>query len=109
MSGIFRDVTLVSRAPLHVRDFQVQTPFDAAYENSTFKLHVSVQNLQSRASRGRPGGSQASRCGCKAGIHGDEKGKYSAAGESALDIQQPVKSRINGPPSHPTSTNWFSP
>ena len=48
MSGIFRDVTLVSRAPLHVRDFQVKTPFDSAYENSTFKLHVSVQNVGSK-------------------------------------------------------------
>ena len=41
MSGIFRDVTLISRAPVHIRDFQVQTPFDSAYENSTFKLHAS--------------------------------------------------------------------
>ena len=45
MSGIFRDVTLVSRAPLHIRDFQVLTPFDSVYENATFKLHVSLQNL----------------------------------------------------------------
>ena len=45
MSGIFRDVALLSRAPLHIRDFQVKTPFDSAYENSTFKLHVSVQNV----------------------------------------------------------------
>jgi beta-galactosidase len=44
MSGIFRDVTLVSRAPLHIRDFQVLTPFDSAYENATFKLHISLQN-----------------------------------------------------------------
>ena len=28
MSGIFRDVTLSLATPLHVRDFQVQTPFD---------------------------------------------------------------------------------
>ena len=45
MSGIFRDVALLSRAPLHIRDFQVKTPFDSAYENSTLKLHVSVQNV----------------------------------------------------------------
>src|SRR4029079_11461322 len=44
MSGIFRDVTLVSRAPVHIRDFQVLTPFDSAYENATFKLHLSLQN-----------------------------------------------------------------
>jgi beta-galactosidase len=44
MSGIYRDVTLVSRAPLHIRDFQVLTPFDAAYQNATFKLHLSLEN-----------------------------------------------------------------
>ena len=30
---------------MHLRDFQVQTPFDAAYQNSTFKLHGTVQNV----------------------------------------------------------------
>ena len=45
MSGIYRNVTLVSRAPLHIRDFQVLTPFDSAYENATFKLRASVQNV----------------------------------------------------------------
>jgi beta-galactosidase len=48
MSGIFRDVTLVSRAAEHLRDFQVQTPFDSEYVNSTFKLHGTVQNLESK-------------------------------------------------------------
>ncbi len=45
MSGIFRNVTLVSRAPLYVRDFQVLTPFDARYHDATLKLRVSVRNL----------------------------------------------------------------
>jgi beta-galactosidase len=45
MSGIFRDVTLLARTPIHVRDFQVKTPFDAAWQNATFKLSASVQNL----------------------------------------------------------------
>jgi beta-galactosidase len=48
MSGIFRDVTLISRALVHIRDFQIKTPFDNAYENATFKLHVSVQNVGSK-------------------------------------------------------------
>lgn len=45
MSGIFRNVQLVSRTPVHVRDFQVKTPLDAAYVNATFKLHAVVQNV----------------------------------------------------------------
>lgn len=44
MSGIFRDVTLVSRASSHLRDFQVLTPFDNQYRNATFKLNVTVRN-----------------------------------------------------------------
>ena len=48
MSGIFRDVTLMARTPVHLRDFQVQTPFDAAYENATFKLHASIANVGAR-------------------------------------------------------------
>ncbi len=49
MSGIFRDVTLMARPTVHLRDFQVQTPFDPAYENATFKLHASIANVGSGA------------------------------------------------------------
>ncbi len=45
MSGIFRNVTLVSRAPLYVRDFQVLTPFDADYRDATLKLRVNLRDL----------------------------------------------------------------
>ncbi|ABF43484.1 beta-galactosidase [Candidatus Koribacter versatilis Ellin345] len=45
MSGIYRNVTLVSRAPLHIRDFQVQTPFDAQYRDAILKVRVDVRNL----------------------------------------------------------------
>ncbi len=49
MSGIFRNVTLVSRAPFYVRDFQVLTPFDGEYRNATLKLKVNVRNLTAKA------------------------------------------------------------
>jgi len=49
MTGIFRNVTLVSRAPLHVRDFQVLTTFDSEYHNATLKLRVNVRNLSAKA------------------------------------------------------------
>jgi beta-galactosidase len=48
LSGIFRNVTLVSRAPLYVRDFQVMTPLDAEYRDATFKLRVNVRNLEAK-------------------------------------------------------------
>lgn len=45
MSGIFRDVTLVARPPVHFLDFQVKTPFDSAYQNATLKLSAAIKNL----------------------------------------------------------------
>lgn len=44
MSGIFRNVTLFSRAPVRIQDFQVFTPFDNAYRNATLKLRVLMHN-----------------------------------------------------------------
>jgi beta-galactosidase len=49
MSGIFRNVTLVSRAPIFIRDFQVRTPFDANYRNATFMLTAEVSNVAATA------------------------------------------------------------
>jgi beta-galactosidase len=49
MSGIFRNVTLVSRAPIFIRDFQVRTPFDANYRDAPFLLTAEVSNAASPA------------------------------------------------------------
>ncbi|HKG13760.1 MAG TPA: glycoside hydrolase family 2 TIM barrel-domain containing protein, partial [Pyrinomonadaceae bacterium] len=48
MSGIFRSVRLVSRAPLHVRDFYARTTLDAAYRDATLKLKVELKNSSER-------------------------------------------------------------
>lgn len=50
MSGIFRDVTLMARTSVHLRDFQVKTPFDAAYQNATLSLTAEIQNLDAHRS-----------------------------------------------------------
>ncbi len=44
MSGIYRDVWLLSRAPQHIRDFEVKTGLDAAYRDGA--LGVSVDIMQ---------------------------------------------------------------
>jgi len=49
LSGIFRDVTLWSASPLHVRDFTVRTPLDAQYRDATLDLSVELENLNSDA------------------------------------------------------------
>lgn len=44
MSGIFRDVFLWSTAPQHVRDFEVHTDLDQAYQNSKLSIRASIAN-----------------------------------------------------------------
>ena len=91
MSGIFRDVTLVSRSAVHLRDFQVQTPFDAAYENSTLKLHGTVQNLESKNASASLEAKLLDADG-KPVFTATSKLNVPAGKEADLDIQQPVKS-----------------
>ena len=45
LSGIFRDVDLVSFPDLHIRDFQVHTDFDASYRDAELGIDVWVRNL----------------------------------------------------------------
>jgi beta-galactosidase len=42
MSGIYRNVSLVSRAHSYIRDFQVKTPLDDQYRDARFNLRVEV-------------------------------------------------------------------
>src|SRR5919202_666585 len=44
MSGIFRGVRLVSRAPLYVRDFYARPVLDAQYRDAVLRLKVEVRN-----------------------------------------------------------------
>lgn len=44
LSGIFRDVSLVSLAPTHIQDFYARTTFDAKYVDATLKLKIKVRN-----------------------------------------------------------------
>jgi beta-galactosidase len=52
LSGIYRGVTLVSRAPVHIADFQALTPLDAAYRDASLTLRVMVRNLSPEAAAG---------------------------------------------------------
>lgn len=47
MSGIFRDVTLWSTPPVHLRDFRVTTALDAAYRDARLELEVQLRNFAS--------------------------------------------------------------
>ncbi|MFA6449105.1 MAG: glycoside hydrolase family 2 TIM barrel-domain containing protein [bacterium] len=49
MSGIFRKVTLVSRASLYIRDFFAHPVLEADYKNANLNLTVKVRNESSKA------------------------------------------------------------
>jgi beta-galactosidase len=91
MSGMFRDVTLLARAPVHVRDFQVQTPFDAAYENATLRLHLNVQNLENRATAASLE-AKLLDADAKPVFTSTQKLKALPGKEADINIQQAVKS-----------------
>lgn len=42
LSGIFRDVALIARAPLHMRDLTVTTTFDREYRDATLGLRLEI-------------------------------------------------------------------
>ncbi len=44
MSGIYREVYLWSTAPRHVRDFEVKTTLDEAYQNGALKIRAEILN-----------------------------------------------------------------
>jgi len=44
LSGIFRPVYLLSRAPLGIRDFHAKTPLDKDYKDGLLELSVSIAN-----------------------------------------------------------------
>ncbi len=45
MAGIFRDVTLISRGSVYVRDFFVETELDKQYRDAVFHLKVKIRNV----------------------------------------------------------------
>jgi beta-galactosidase len=49
LSGIFRDVTLWSAGPLHVRDVQIRTDLDAACKDAELKIEAQVRNASAAA------------------------------------------------------------
>ncbi len=48
LAGIFRDVRLISREAVYMRDFEVRTDLDAGYRDAELNLAVEVRNLTRR-------------------------------------------------------------
>lgn len=89
MSGIFRDVMLVARPPVHFLDFQVKTPLDAAFQNATLKLSTTVKNLEPH----KVGVTIEARLQDASGVTvftTVRKTNIAAGKDAALEIDQPV-------------------
>ncbi|MDR3740363.1 MAG: glycoside hydrolase family 2 TIM barrel-domain containing protein [Terracidiphilus sp.] len=89
MSGIIRSVTLVARTPVHLRDFHVKTPFDAAFRNATFHLNADVQNVDSHSAAASLDVKLLDASGATV-FTAVRKLRIAAGQQAALAIDQPV-------------------
>ncbi len=52
LSGIFRDVEIYATPELFVRDFQVRTEFDSAYQDASLKVYADLSNYSKQVPAG---------------------------------------------------------
>ncbi|WP_159468750.1 glycoside hydrolase family 2 TIM barrel-domain containing protein [Dyadobacter sp. 3J3] len=52
LSGIFRDVNLITVPDVHMNDFSVRTDLDANYQNATLKISTFIKNFSKQAAAG---------------------------------------------------------
>lgn len=52
LSGIFRDVYLLTRPNIHIRDFFVRTYLDESYKDGTLNIDVDLENINKQSTEG---------------------------------------------------------
>ncbi|HEX8150493.1 MAG TPA: glycoside hydrolase family 2 TIM barrel-domain containing protein [Pyrinomonadaceae bacterium] len=90
LSGIFRDVELVSRAPLHVRDFYARTTFDEQYRDARLALNVKVRNAGASREKFTLQAKLFDSKGAAVGVPPSAAPTADAGGEVSLDLSQNV-------------------
>lgn len=90
LSGIFRDVELVSRAPVHVRDFHARTHLDARYADARLALNAKVRNAGASAEKVRLQAELYNARGQLAYAPFAVEGTAPAGGEVSLDVTEPL-------------------
>ncbi len=91
LSGIFRDVILVSRAPLYIRDFHVQPLLDDQYRDATLKLRVAVKNAGPQATPALVEASLYDESGEPVFEKLTAKASVSEGCEASVDFEQAVR------------------
>ncbi|HEX8291164.1 MAG TPA: glycoside hydrolase family 2 TIM barrel-domain containing protein [Pyrinomonadaceae bacterium] len=101
LSGIFRDVELVSRAPLHVRDFYARTTFDEQYRDARLALNVKVRNAGASEEKFTLQATLFDPKGAAVGVPLSGARAAAAGGEVSLDLSRdvtnPLKWSAEGP------------
>ncbi|HEX8336927.1 MAG TPA: glycoside hydrolase family 2 TIM barrel-domain containing protein, partial [Pyrinomonadaceae bacterium] len=94
LSGIFRDVELVSRPPVHVRDFYARTTFDGQYRDARLALNVKVRNAGSSAEKFTLQAKLFDSRGAAVGAPLSGAGTAAGGGEVSLDLSRDVTSPL---------------
>src|SRR5919205_1161422 len=90
LSGIFRDVELVSRAPVHVRDFYARTTFEEGYRDGRLALNVKVRNAAAAPEKFTLQAKLFDPQGAAVGAPLSAALTANAGGEVSLDLSQNV-------------------
>lgn len=90
LSGIFRDVELISRAPLHVRDFHARTHLDAAYRDARLAVGMKVRNAAASTERFSLEMKLFDARGAAVGAPVVAEGSAPTGGEVSLDLEKAV-------------------
>ena len=95
LSGIFRDVELVSRPSLHIRDFYARTQLDSQYRDARLVLDVRVRNASASPEKVTLGAQLYDDRGAAVGTPLVAGGSAPAGGELRLalsrDVADPLK------------------
>lgn len=90
LSGIFRDVELVSRVPVHVRDFHARTHFDAAYRDARLNVSAKVRNASPSDERFSLEAKLFDARGTPVGPPVVKESSAQASGEVSLELERAV-------------------
>ena len=90
LSGIFRDVELVARAPVHLRDFYARTHLDARYADARLNVNASVRNAGAAPEKFTLQAKLFDARGRVVGAPFEGVGTAPGGGEVSLDLSQNV-------------------
>jgi len=90
LSGIFRDVELVSRPRVHVRDFYARTHLDAQYRDARLAVNARVRNAGAADQKVKLSAKLFDARGALVGAPFSTEASAPAGGEVSIDLERAV-------------------